>query len=615
MIKNLNEILKEWAYRVDDGQPNPKKSAHLYHLSEILIENKWPFEVIEELLNNIKNGVLTEKNKPIVLPKVVLSEGKREEAADNTDMMETAALVGTTGVSQQPFIDLLSVPKVFKVIKITKKDDIEDFKKQCNEIIKLCDTAKKELLKGLGKSGDWNSNGVSLIKGTVLPELQIENGVPVFYENELQTIAMCSGLAWGMLEFVAAKVSFTPNFIHNKITDFYKAEVNRGITRKGSKTATPDAIISNVNASSLLKALKDDTNELVGNESDGTVKLGKNIIYIQTSLKKGVGSSQMGKFGKLIRGTYNLGMTNTEASTFLQEERNELENIIYEGLWDKVKDGISSVFKKAKSLVNKGLSTLKGFFSKSFKDGAKIKPKTINKLIKGYTIKEWTDQDVDLLMEGKMTDNTKATIKAIYDNPSKAYSNLSKEVGIVENKIKGLGDLGYGKVDKLSAPKKIPTTSGEKVPGASVVLTLISNIATLETINDLASKSGQLKTIIANLVTEMLFGATNQPLFKVYGKMSSSDKAYSYLGTAKTTEKKLDSNDVNIELMGTDIHPHSKGAYYVITCYLLQEIADAGKFYVKIRTGTNSSSRITFVFEGKSVLGPFDINKKLKEII
>ena len=53
MIKNLNEILKEWAYRVDDGQPNPKKSAHLYHLSETLIENKWPFEVIEELLQNL----------------------------------------------------------------------------------------------------------------------------------------------------------------------------------------------------------------------------------------------------------------------------------------------------------------------------------------------------------------------------------------------------------------------------------------------------------------------------------------------------------------------------------------------------------------------------------
>ena len=609
MIPNWNKILKEWSYRV--GVIKPKDDKHLYHLNNILEDRGWSLGAINEFIENLTNG-----KEVSTLPKVVLNEGKREEATDNTDMMETAALVGTTGITIQPFIDLLDSPKVFKKIKITKKDDIEYFEKQCKEIVKLCSNARKELLKGLGKPGDWNSNGVSIIKGAVLPELKKEDGVPVFYENGLQTIAVCGGLAWGMSEFVSAKVGFSsPKFIHSKIMDFYKVEISRGITRKGSKAATPDAILSNVDSSTLLNALKDDTNEIVGNESDGTVSLGKNITYIQVSLKKGVGASQMGKFTKLIRGTYNLGMSNKEASNFLQEERNEIETLIYEGLWDRFKNSVSSIFNKAKNIVNKGLSKLKGFFSKNFKDGAPIKSKTINKLIKGYTIKEWTEEDCDLLTEGKMTDNTKATIKAIFDKPSKAYSNLQKEVNIVESKVKSLGDLGYGDIKKLSAPTKIPITSGEKVPGASVVLTLISNIATLETLNDLASKSGQLKKIISDLVTEMLFGATNQPLFKVYGKMSSGDKAYSYLGTAKTTEKKLESDDVNIELLGSKIHPHPKNPYYVITCYLLQEIAETGKFYVKIRTGTNSSSRITFVFEGQSVLGPFDINKKLKEIV
>ena len=63
MIKNLNEILKEWAYRVDDGQPNPNNSAHLYHLSEILIENKWPFEVIDELLENLNEVDIVQKKQ------------------------------------------------------------------------------------------------------------------------------------------------------------------------------------------------------------------------------------------------------------------------------------------------------------------------------------------------------------------------------------------------------------------------------------------------------------------------------------------------------------------------------------------------------------------------
>ena len=53
MITDLNVILKEWAYRVDNGKPNPKNGSHIYHLKEILIENKWPFIVIDKLLYNL----------------------------------------------------------------------------------------------------------------------------------------------------------------------------------------------------------------------------------------------------------------------------------------------------------------------------------------------------------------------------------------------------------------------------------------------------------------------------------------------------------------------------------------------------------------------------------
>ncbi len=56
MITDLNVIVKEWAYRVQDGKPNPNNHAHLYHLSEILIESKWPLSVIDELLQNLKEG-------------------------------------------------------------------------------------------------------------------------------------------------------------------------------------------------------------------------------------------------------------------------------------------------------------------------------------------------------------------------------------------------------------------------------------------------------------------------------------------------------------------------------------------------------------------------------
>ena len=56
MITDLNVIVKEWAYRVHNGKPNPNNSAHLYQLSEILIENKWPMVVVDEFIQ--KNGNL-----------------------------------------------------------------------------------------------------------------------------------------------------------------------------------------------------------------------------------------------------------------------------------------------------------------------------------------------------------------------------------------------------------------------------------------------------------------------------------------------------------------------------------------------------------------------------
>ena len=50
---DFSKIIKEWAYRVDDGKPNPKNSTHLYHLTEILIEFKWPVFAIDILLENL----------------------------------------------------------------------------------------------------------------------------------------------------------------------------------------------------------------------------------------------------------------------------------------------------------------------------------------------------------------------------------------------------------------------------------------------------------------------------------------------------------------------------------------------------------------------------------
>ncbi len=53
MITDLNQILVEWAYRTNDGQPNSKNSAHVIILEKVLNDFGWSREAIDELLNNL----------------------------------------------------------------------------------------------------------------------------------------------------------------------------------------------------------------------------------------------------------------------------------------------------------------------------------------------------------------------------------------------------------------------------------------------------------------------------------------------------------------------------------------------------------------------------------
>ena len=56
MITDLNQILVEWAYRTNDGQPNSKNSAHVIILERVLNDFGWYREAIDELLNNLKEA-------------------------------------------------------------------------------------------------------------------------------------------------------------------------------------------------------------------------------------------------------------------------------------------------------------------------------------------------------------------------------------------------------------------------------------------------------------------------------------------------------------------------------------------------------------------------------
>ena len=54
----INEILSEWAYRCDDGMPNPKNPIHLKELSDVLSEMG-----LSHIKNTLVENLLMEKGK------------------------------------------------------------------------------------------------------------------------------------------------------------------------------------------------------------------------------------------------------------------------------------------------------------------------------------------------------------------------------------------------------------------------------------------------------------------------------------------------------------------------------------------------------------------------
>lgn len=51
---NINKILSEWAYRVDDGQPDKTNSDHIENLREVLYDFGLPYKFINEYVSNLQ---------------------------------------------------------------------------------------------------------------------------------------------------------------------------------------------------------------------------------------------------------------------------------------------------------------------------------------------------------------------------------------------------------------------------------------------------------------------------------------------------------------------------------------------------------------------------------
>jgi hypothetical protein len=584
----IQQALQDWAYKVNDGCPDPQNRTHMQVLEAVLRQHGCSEDFISEYIPRVSGD----------RSGVQLVESKRD-ASLNTAMMETAACIGIAGVSTSAIDPLLNLPNIFKKININKQKDAEDYVAQCKNIINVTSIAYGQLKIG---SGDWDSSGTSIIDSFKLPTFDAKT--MEFHENSMQDIALCCALAKGMSIYVDKVIgSEAKHFIHAGIRDFYSAEKQRGLTRAGSKANTADCVISNVPMSSLLAGIADSKNEIEGT-TDGYVKVGDKIKYWQVSLKKSASGAQMGKVTKSLRGVYDLGISNSEATDILQGS-SVAEGLIYEvlaeGFLQNIKDFATKTFNAFKSKFNTAVSSLRNKFLGVLQNGKSIPDSATSALLSGYTIKE-----------GKFNDTLKAEVDAIASNTAIAYKNVNAYIDTLNKKVKS-NKYAVGSFEKITAVKDI-RIAGDRYPGSTTVLSLIANIATAQLITDLVSDVTKMKGIISDLTAEMLFGGTKLPVWKVYGAFGGS--TYTYLGTADLVEKRLSEGDIDFKMLAVKAAPSPKKTYYTITCWVLSELTkDNQKYYTLLRTGTNSGSKKTMVMEGTKLLGPYPIDYKLETLL
>jgi hypothetical protein len=421
------------------------------------------------------------------------------------------------------------------------------------DVQNLLDKTKKIVGSG---SYDWNDTGVKNIKDISTKD---PNKVNVLFN-----------LIVGMNEFmqdVGYKIVGTkPFFIHGSIKTYYTKEKSVFGKIKYTKDNTSDCIICDTNHHLLLK-------DMMGSEPDKDLKYiqtPSGIKYIQVSLKKSEAMSQLGKVTNMVKGLYDIDSTKDAVKMFTNE-----------GIWDKIKVVASHIM----SLTRGVLEKIKNLFGK-------VNKNHLSQFEKGMGINEaWYNSKNKKLgsSESRLTDSI--------------VSNTTRATSLVNNEIRKLQAMVSG----VNIPIKADTVGALSAKEPGDAFKIVSNYLTIKLLQEMVSDARGLQSNITRIIGEMYFGGTKLPLWKVFGYFGK--KSYHYMGTL---EGFLDSKNLPIvDVMGVRI---KKGVgCYTITIFMLEDVDTVGKKYIQLRTGTNSSSKVTFIIEGTNKFGPIPLDKSLIE--
>ena len=451
-----------------------------------------------------------------------------------------------------------------------------------------------EIIKGLGGEHDFESAGVSGIV-SVLSNPKLRNP----YD-----LAQTCLLASGMTTFVKALGGTYGHIIHGSIGDYYAAEKsNDQIKKTGSKFPTPDMVLCNKDASTVISEMgknkvtfEEDEKKKDGGVCTFDVKPPSDTKFILVSLKKAKGDAQLGKIFKAMKDRYGLDSFEDMLKTALTEG------------WFK------DVLGKAKGVVSKVWDHLKAAFAKVIGLLSQFTRKAESQMLTRGNQSHGKDA-IDLFREAgiKVSLSEEALLEA--GNPAPvihklSLSDLQKMMDNIDKHLKAFKATSK-KSDHVACAGKFGSLKASKKMTPSDRIKLFTNWLTIRTLEDMF-KGGTItdaKIVARELVAlqkEMFFGATDLPVWKVYGASNPTDKkTFDYLGSGTQFVKdKLDSiNASQVPLIGVEGSNQGNKYYTMYSSFCLSVEEDGNLKYSLNRMGTNKGGgQMSYVVEGYSIV-------------
>tara|TARA_A100001201_G_scaffold100187_2_gene86185 strand:- start:502 stop:2550 length:2049 start_codon:yes stop_codon:yes gene_type:complete len=591
----IQKALTDWAYKVNDGCPDPQNRTHIQILEAVLrqygCDDNFISEYIPRVIDPNKHSAKNFQEFCVEVGKIISDDKLLTEAS----VFDDKYTVGTEFIAIKNTDDLfkkggVTPPKgpffksspVDNAIEVNIGAGVTFFIKSGNDVYKI--TGPKGKLGSMfgkvqkGKSGSmvkWDENTLESAACTGLYFDAIShynkiNNPNVTLNDQKAAIAAFEGalgaesagasglkgklttipdllqalqLAIGVQKFAEAHGCKGWNFIHKSINKFYSAGYgNENLDSKGFKDNTADTIITKSNPATLIANIAKDK---VTFDSSGKCTTESGDEFYQISNKKSDGGAQLGRIVKSFRDMYG---TKTPEDTWRLQLTNEVIKygdsifMLNEGLGDYFKQGLKFIKNTFTTLIDKVKSKVSNFSKNIVKKLSARYSKPSPKLDK--FMKSRFDRGVRQLKEARKKYTYSEYAKmcsqlALQGNMSelKALHNMASSEWNNLKKLLDKPDDGIDGTKQSRAPELRKPSSIDE--GAKYALKLMINFMAYEHITAmLKSESGTVKDVskvleeFVELEKEMYFGRTELPLFKVYGT-DPSGKAYEFLKSGK----------------------------------------------------------------------------------